>query len=239
MMKYIIIILFIIGIVSPVLAQNEKKITIQPFRPPKERIKRSQSSNKKTSKKPAVPQKETLDKKRMEKIDTVDDYLRRKSQPLTAPSSSSAYVTTVPGFISGERSRYQRGETASTKDSILFTFGPYDKYNQDARNRPAYPESYKDGGNGAGIGLDMNKVLSMAFSKKARLRAHNEKKRLWEKYPKVIPDDSLVNSLNVKPQKMLSVKQQRDSLTVIKDSVIMSKDTVTMKRRKLIHNTKK
>lgn len=233
------IILFLTGMLPSLMAQSEKKITILPFRPPKELVKRPQTSKKKTSKTPVEPKKETLDKEKMAKADTVDDYLRRKSQPMMAPSSSSLYATTVPGFITGERSRYQKGETESTKKNIPFTFGPYDKYDQDARNTPAYPNSYTDRGNGAGIGFDMNQTLAMAFSKNARLKARNEKKRLWEKYPKVVPDDSLVNSLNVKPQKMLSVKQQRDSLILTKDSVKFGRDTVAVRRKRVNHNENK
>lgn len=235
-MKYAMIILFLTGMLPSLMAQKEKKITILPFRPPKERVKRPQLPKKKTSKASVKSPKDVLDKQQMEKVDTVDDYLRRKSQPMMAPSSSSVYAATVPGFITGERSRYQKGETASTRKNIPFTFKPYDKYDQDPRNAPVYPNSYTDGGRGAGIGFDMNRTLALAFSKNARLKARNEKKRLWEKYPKVVPDDSLVNSLNVKPLKMLSVKQQQDSLICVKDSVTLSNDTVAVIRKRVNHH---
>lgn len=93
--------------------------------------------------------------------------------------------------------------------------------NQDPRNQPVYPGMAGDAKAHAGmsISFDMNQALALAFSKKARLRAHNNKKRLWEKYPKVMPNDSLVKELNSNPAEMLSVKQQKDSLYQKPDSL--------------------
>lgn len=229
-MKYIFLILLSAWVINPIQAQNEKKIKILPFQLPKEKAKRPRAPQKKQS-----GSKTEVDKKLMEKVDTVDDYLKRNSQPMAAPSSSSSsYTSTVPGFIAGERSRYQNGKTPSTTQNVPFTFGPYDPYDQDARNRPANTGSYTEGGNGAGMSVDMNKALSMVFSKNARLRAKNAKKRIWEKYPKVKPKDSLVQELNNKPQIMLSRKQQKDSLSTTsskRDSVAIVREPLIVKKK--------
>lgn len=229
-MKYIILLILLFFAGFPAIqAQNEKKITIVPFRPP-QKTKRPNASSKRAQGKP-VPKKRTLDKDAAAKADTVDDYLKRNSQPRMAPSSSSGYIATVPGYIDGERSRYQKGETQSSTRNIPFTFRPQDKLNGDPRNLPVVPG--KAGGDyersGMAIGVDMNQALAMAFSKKARLRSRNAKKRLWEKYPKVSPNDSLVKQLNNKPDKMLSVKQQQDSLLQKTDSALKIKAPVSDK----------
>lgn len=219
-MKYLIIILLVLAIFSPVRAQNEKIIKIVPFRPSKEQVKRPNSSKRKQ---PVKKQPYTVNKRQMEKEDTVAKYLKKNNHPIMAsPSSSGRYVATVPGFIEGERSRYQRGETQSSKKNIPFTFTPDDKFNRDPRYSPVIPnmKGVDRGGGGMGIGIDMNNALSMAFSKNARLRARNKKKKIWEKYPKVVPEDSVVKKLNADPLKMLSIQQRRDSTTAIKrDSV--------------------
>lgn len=221
-MKYITLFILLVAFGYPTLqAQNEKKITILPYRPPKKTI-RPKTSSKHKQAKPA-PKKEMLDKARIEKADTVDDYLRKNSQLRMAPSSSSsAYTATVPGFVAGERSRYQKGETQSSIRNIPFTFRPEDKFSRDPRNLPVEPGVAGGGKSHAGMGIsvDLNQALAMAFSKNARLRARNGKKRLWEKYPKVVPNDSLVNELNSHPKKMLSVKQQNDSLIQLPDSAL-------------------
>lgn len=232
-MKYFLLFLFLTGTLLPMQAQNEKKITILPFRPPKKQTKRSYTPKKQTApQKPPVSKNEKLDKDRMEKADTVDDYLKRNSQPMMAPSSSSTYTATVPGFVAGERSRYQKGETPSTMQHVPFKFEPNDKFEQDPRNRPVIPVGAGDvapNSGGAAISGDINGALAKVFSKNARLRARNKKKRLWEKYTKATPNDSLVEKLNDKPVKMLSLEQQKDSI-ISRESVCSQKSSVPLRK---------
>lgn len=231
-MKYLLISLLLTWLTLPAQAQQrEKKITILPFRPPKSAAKRSTAPKKKKAA-PAGKQ-EQLDRELMEKRDTVDDYLRRNSEPMLAPSSSSSsFSTTVPGFVAGERSRYQKGETPSTMQHVPFKFEPGDKFEQDARNRPVVPVGAGDvaPSGGAAISGDINGAIGKVFSKNARLRARNQAKRLWEKYPKVTPNDSLVKELNDKPKEMLSVRQQADSVALRKDSVLLRNRVVKPKK---------
>lgn len=238
-MRYSILFFLWLFITNFSFAQSEKKITILPFQPKKEQVKRPSSARKKQNSRKVAPKQKkssSLSKEQLEKKDTVNDYLKREStlMKMAPATSSSSLATTVPGFISKERSRYQKGQTPSTIKVIPFGHRTYDKYDQDARTLPVDPGSYSPS-NGAGLSFDMNEALSMAFSKKARMRERNRKNRLWEKYPKVIPDDSLVNELNVKPDKMLSVRQLADSVKVkaimVDKQASTHKDSVAIKKK--------
>lgn len=218
-MKYSLLLSLVFGLFfMPLSAQNERKITILPFRSPKV-VKKAKPLPQRRNRQ---ERKDTLDRAFMEKEDTVKDYLKENNRMKMAPSSSStAFMATMPGFVAGERSRYRKGETESSTRNVPFTFIPEDKFNGDPRNQPA--GTPMAGGNkaraGMSLSVDINRALAMAFSKNARLRARNEKNRLWEKYGKVAPNDSLVEALNSRPKEMLSEKQQRERMAAKSDSV--------------------
>lgn len=219
-MKYSLLFSLVFGLFfMPLSAQNERKITILPFRSPKV-VKKAKPLPQ--NRRNRQERRDTLDRAYMEKEDTVKDYLNEHNRMKMAPSSSStAFMATVPGFVAGERSRYRKGETESSTRNIPFTFRPEDKFNGDPRNQPAgTPMAGGDKGRAAmSLSVDMNRVLAMAFSKNARLRARNEKNRLWEKYGKVVPNDSLAEALNSRPKEMLSEKQQRERMAAKNDSI--------------------